>query len=394
MLTCRAAAFSRSAAVGFRRRRAHPRHTVAASAVSRDARAGPTSSAASPSSKLSLSVYIEDTDHYQVSHWKMTAHFPCLVTLTPHICWHICWHVPEKWRGYRRPISPFQVAFYANYFKWFLRAREAALGPEALAKLHEQKLRPLVAVEKAKYNGPARLGDAVVRILAGFMCDSRRRQKLHGITPAALGREQQASDSLCAALSPKDLVSTVSRHSDKALRWQQSAVPAGSPSAKPFVAAEILLAFARPDGSLADVPESLLAGCGLAESPPAGGAWKPLAPYKDLAAVSVTEVRVFSDEVPDLLFPARLDVQRTSLVQRPLKSRGFVRPQVSSWGSADEVAILRWFERNRRGPPAMSHTRVDLRLTLVCRGPPPAGRTRSGAPRACGRSRPLASWSS
>lgn len=108
-------------------------------------------------------------------------------------------------------------------------------------------------------------------------------------------------------LTTQDLVSTVSRHTPKSLRWQQAAAPAAAASsgasAKPFVAGEIVLGFARADGSLADVPEALLAMAAPSQGPePADGAWKPLAPYKDLKPVSVTEIRVFSDEVRANLF--------------------------------------------------------------------------------------------
>lgn len=156
-----------------------------------------------------------------------------------------------------------------------------------LTRLKEDQLRPAVlCVDKAKYTSAARLGDAVVCLAAAAL--------LHSISLSS-GLSVMA---LLMFLLAQDIVSVVSRHTAKSLRWQQSAVRANSPSAKPFVAADIVVGFLRPDDSLADVPDYLLAAAWPAAGPErAGGAWAALAPYKELKTVSVTDVRVYSDEV-------------------------------------------------------------------------------------------------
>eukprot|EP00240_Pyramimonas_obovata_P015558 CAMPEP_0118956236 /NCGR_PEP_ID=MMETSP1169-20130426/61367_1 /TAXON_ID=36882 /ORGANISM="Pyramimonas obovata, Strain CCMP722" /LENGTH=279 /DNA_ID=CAMNT_0006904229 /DNA_START=255 /DNA_END=1094 /DNA_ORIENTATION=+ len=145
----------------------------------------------------------------------------------------------------------YEVVFYANYFAFFEKALQEALGHKPLASLLYSSGLTIntLKIENGKYALAARLGDPVTI-----------KSKLLDI-------------------------------SAEKTRWEQSAVL--TESGKLLVAAEIEMGFANPDGTLAPLPESL----GFAPPAPAQSeAAGELTPHSGACIVD-TPVTVFACDI-------------------------------------------------------------------------------------------------
>eukprot|EP00241_Pyramimonas_parkeae_P012496 CAMPEP_0114241070 /NCGR_PEP_ID=MMETSP0058-20121206/9441_1 /TAXON_ID=36894 /ORGANISM="Pyramimonas parkeae, CCMP726" /LENGTH=288 /DNA_ID=CAMNT_0001353581 /DNA_START=583 /DNA_END=1449 /DNA_ORIENTATION=+ len=144
----------------------------------------------------------------------------------------------------------YNVVYYANYFKFFMRALQHAIGPKQLADLHAAKgvSMTIKSIDKGKYASAAALGECV------------------------------------------RVTSTLAGTSERTVRWDQEAVAGDGRS---LVRAQVEVGFVDAQNLLVPLPECLQLPLSCGDPFPLSG---ELVPYIGAPSI-VTPTTVFSDEV-------------------------------------------------------------------------------------------------